>query len=278
MPRFLFALSLVAFAAAGQDFEVATVKPAAGEGPPNVPAMILKSPSADLIRFAGGPGTKNPNRIDYLGVTLKSLLQRAYDVRANQVSGPGWIETERYDIVATLPPGTDAAGLRVMLQRLIADRFQLRSHRETKSLPVYLLTVGRGGPKLAPEEKEPSGPEEIQAWMKARVEKSTQEMRARQESGDRTPRSGMSDTSATMQKLADALTRVTDRPVLDRTSLADKFSYNLSYVPDGSATAGSSGPSIYAAVEEQLGLKLQPANEPLEVIVVDQALRTPTDN
>lgn len=287
MNRFLFALVSMALAAGalaiGQvaEFEVATVKPSSGAGPANIPPAILNGALGEQLRYSGGPGSRSPGRIDYLGVTLKGLLQRAYDVRANQVSGPGWIESERYDVVATLPAGTDAAGFRLMLQRLIAERFQLEMRRETRPLPVYLLTVAKGGPKLGAEEPDPflnATPEQREAVMRARLQKTTEEARARRESGDNTPRAGIYDTGATAAKLAEALTRSTDRPVLDRTGLTQTFSYNLSYVPDNAVTQGSTGPSIYAAVEEQLGLKLQPANEPMEVIVVDRAARTPTGN
>jgi uncharacterized protein (TIGR03435 family) len=73
-------------------------------------------PAEETMRFRGGPGSNDPGRIDYVGVTLKMLLKRAYDVAADQISGPGWIDSERYDIAAKLPPGTDREQLRSMLR------------------------------------------------------------------------------------------------------------------------------------------------------------------
>jgi uncharacterized protein (TIGR03435 family) len=109
----------------------------------------------EQMRMSGGPGTKDPGRITYNGVTLKMLLKRAYDISPDQISGPDWLDSERYDIVAKVPPGTTPEQFRLMLQNLLAERFELRQHRETKTLPVYLLTVANNGPKLEPTETLP---------------------------------------------------------------------------------------------------------------------------
>src|SRR3954464_13945626 len=134
-------MALSGLVAAGQtpnspSFEVASVKPAspdaAGRGMP-----ALSGPADEMMRFKGGPGSNSPGRIDYSGVTLKMLLKRAYNVKPDQISGPGWLDTERFDIAAKLPPGTNMESLRLMLQDLLTERFQMRLHRETRTLPVY---------------------------------------------------------------------------------------------------------------------------------------------
>src|SRR5690348_4935132 len=103
-------------AADAPEFEVASVKRVSvQEGHPPMP---MPSYVAEMMGFSGGPGTKDPGRIDYSKVTLKMLLARAYDLKPYQISGPGWLDTERYTIAAKLPPGTDAEKLRLMLQKL----------------------------------------------------------------------------------------------------------------------------------------------------------------
>ena len=142
----LMALSIVAFAqllgwnvafGQGPSFEAASVKASA----PMAGGRIR-------IGFSGGPGTSDPGRIELFGITLKTALTRAYGVKDHQVEGPGWIATERYDIVATIPPGTGEEPFRLMLQGLLADRFQMAVRRETRQIAVYAITVGKEEPKL----------------------------------------------------------------------------------------------------------------------------------
>lgn len=110
----------------------------------------------EMARFQGGPGTRSPNRINYTGVTLKMLLKRAYNLGPRQVFGPDWLDTQRYDIVAELPAGADIEALRLMLQDLLAERFRMTLHRETRTLPAYLLTVAKDGPKFSAAMKDPA--------------------------------------------------------------------------------------------------------------------------
>jgi uncharacterized protein (TIGR03435 family) len=130
-------------------FEVASVTLAEDGG--GLPAFIT-GPSEIRMRFQGGPGTKSPERINYVGVTLKMLIQRAYGVRPEQIAGPDWIAAQRYTITAKLPPETTLEESRLMLQNLLSERFQLRFHRETRLFRVYHLVVAKNGPKLAQPE------------------------------------------------------------------------------------------------------------------------------
>ena len=150
----VWALAASAQTPQSPSFEVASVKSAAPDGLDG-PMAVIKGPAEEQMRFRGGPGSNDPGRIDYVGVTLKMLLKRAYDVSADQIVGPDWLDTERYDIVAKLPTGTGREQLPLMLQELLAERFQISLHRETKTLAVYSLTVAKNGPKLQPAEKLP---------------------------------------------------------------------------------------------------------------------------
>ena len=128
----LVALLSLGFAALGQEgelqFEVASVRPAT--------ARRLHFP-----RLEGGPGSLDPERINYTDVTLRYLLMAAYGVQEYQVSGPAWLTSELYDIVAKLPPGTTKEELQGMFRTLLEERFNVSLHHEARSMSVYKLTA-----------------------------------------------------------------------------------------------------------------------------------------
>jgi uncharacterized protein (TIGR03435 family) len=119
-------------------FDAASVKPA-----PPPPA-----PGAGRRGGLAGPGTTDHGRIHYAAISVKALLIDAYDVKDFQIEGPGWLDTERFAIDATMPPDTSKEQLRMMLQNLLAERFKLAIHRETKELSMYSLVVAKNGPKM----------------------------------------------------------------------------------------------------------------------------------
>ena len=122
-------------------FEAASVKPSA-------PSAV--GPNGMVFaRTMGGPGTKDPGRIRYSSMSLKLILLTAYDAKDFQIAGPAWLETERFDIDATMPPATTHEQLRVMLQNLLSERFKLTFHRESKEVLTYALVLARNGPKMA---------------------------------------------------------------------------------------------------------------------------------
>ncbi len=121
-------------------FDAASVKPA-GPFVPGTPVTSL------LPR--GGPGTDDPGRITYGRITLMGLLARAYEVQMDKIHGPGWLgDGDMYSVAATMPPGTTKEQFQVMLQNLLAERFQMKLHHETRDFPGYELVVAAGGPKL----------------------------------------------------------------------------------------------------------------------------------
>src|SRR5580658_874124 len=142
-----------------QTFDAASVKPAA---PPHGRGMMILNSAP-----SGGPGTKDPERIHYSFTTLRNLLTNAYNVKSFQITGPAWLDTERFDITATVPPNTTREQLRAMLQNLLAERFKMTIHRDSKELPIYSLLVGKNGAKLkestvAAAPKEDSEPVQLQ--------------------------------------------------------------------------------------------------------------------
>ncbi len=266
MKHAVFAIALLtATAAAGQtpSFEAASVKPA----PPEAGRGMR-------IQMGGDPG-----RVNYRNVNLKQLITKAYGVKDYQVSGPSWIDTERYNVTATMPEKTPKETVELMLQNLLAERFQLKLHRETKEAPVYALIVAKGGPKLKKSEVAAAlaggGPGR----------------------GIRMGPGKLEGNGMDMGFFTDVLSTLVGRPVLDMTELKDAYDCTLEFAPDATlsmpmmkmsmarpegapegAAQESSGPSIFTAVQEQLGLKLESRKAPLDLLVVDSAEKVPTEN
>jgi uncharacterized protein (TIGR03435 family) len=215
----------------GQAFEVATIKPSDPEA--RVPI--------DLRVLPGGTLTVT-------GYTLKLLIHDAYGLKYNQMSGgPAWTDTDRFDIAAKAEGDPDHDQMMRMLQTLLADRFQLKVHREAKEGAVYALVAAKGGPKLQPAK---TGEESFLRFYRTGV---------------------VTGQNTTMSLLADRLNDFDfGRPVLDRTGLKGNFDFKFEYGPD--ETKPDSGPSIFTALQE-LGLKLESQRGPVEVLVIDRATK-----
>jgi len=258
---------------AGPKFDEASIKPATpGRG------------------FFFGVRPMPGGRVNAANVTLKMLIQRAYDIQDFQVSGgQGWIETTRYNIEAKPDSPVAPNEWKGMLQNLLADRFHLAFHRETKRLPVYALALARKGGKLGPgmvESKEggcvardpsrPGPPDPGQPPFCGNVLGGS---------------SQLTGTAATPGDIAPMLSVYVGREVLDKTGLARKYDITLKFTPDENqlarwrmpgaqplpAPADASGPSLFTALQEELGLKLEPQKAPVDVFVIDHAEK-PSEN
>lgn len=253
----------------GPTFEVASVK-ANNSGFPRVAIMM------------------QGDRYTAINVNLRMLIRNAYQLQDFQMAGgPSWIDSDRFDVVGKLetvppPPGQ----LQSMLRALLADRFKLVTHNETKELPIYALALARSDGKLGP-----------------RLTPSTLDcaaMRGRAggppprppQPGERPPcgvffgPGRMTAGSMTMAGLAQALSPRVNRVVVDRTGLAGNFDLEVEFTPEpgqdgrgglppGPPGAGpppvpADGPSIFTAVQEQLGLKLESARGPVDMLVIDR--------
>jgi uncharacterized protein (TIGR03435 family) len=237
-------------ASSAPGFIVASVKP--------VQASDQRGSKTDFSMGANGDGVK----LTIMNATLLDCIERAYGVREYQVSGPKWIASERYDIIATAPRvGTKQ--IWKMLQTLLTDRFQITLHHDSKVFPVYELVVAKGGPKL--HEAKPDGP-----------------------SGVRGERDKLTANRTSMTQLAQVLSGQMDRPVVDSTGLAGVFDFTLEYtrqerLPDNQDAGGTGGnplpaPPLPEALKEQLGLDLKSGKAPLDVLVIDSANKMPTAN
>ncbi|HWF07288.1 MAG TPA: TIGR03435 family protein [Bryobacteraceae bacterium] len=206
--------------------------------------------------------------------TVRNLVGAAYDLTPRAVSGgPAWAESDRYDILAVTPgdvqPTQDEQ--MKMLRKLLSDRFQLTFHRETKELSAYVLTVAKGGSKLT----ESAAPSDSQPALISTVfpEK------------DGGVRLGLPARNATMGQFASILQRaIVGRPVVDRTGLTGKYDFQLDWKPDETQFDGSllpapnsTYPDFYAALQTQLGLRLEATRAPVDTVVIDRVER-PTEN
>lgn len=193
-------------------------------------------------------------RVLYTNVSLSQVIEQAYKVQEYQVEGPSWLTSERFDITAAIPAGTAKDQVPSMLQTLLADRFGLVLHHQTKQLPVLALNVAKGGTKL----------------------KSTDEARGIHSDGN--GKNLHVEAKTSMSDFAAFLSRNLKQPVLDKTGLSGSFEIAFDCAPDmTSADNPDSGPSIFTALRETLGLKLDAMKGPVDILVIDRASR-PSDN
>jgi uncharacterized protein (TIGR03435 family) len=254
-------------------FEVASVKPDPSPSDHHIWGML-------------------PGRFSTKHVTTKMLIAYAYNVRDSEITGgPGWIGSDEYNIVAKPedPEAEKLAKLRweqyrqeygSLVQSLLADRFRLKVSYAAKELAVYALVVAKNGPKLTPSTAPPpgSGPKRG-PWIS-------------------TGRGQLTTMGMSLSELADTLSEypdLGDRKVLDRTGLKGKYDVSLHWTPDQSPAAvfkgadgnntgtgeapppNTSGPSLFTAIQEQLGLKLESTKGPVEIIVINYIER-PSEN
>jgi uncharacterized protein (TIGR03435 family) len=215
-----------------------------------------------------------PKGFDARNVTLRALIQEAYQVQANQViGGPDWLDTGAFDVnVKTGKSNASDANpekliaehvalIRSMLRALLADRAKLALHSATKDLETYSLTVADNGPKLQPA---PAGePDELKEQGPMHVGR--QQMRM-QIGGNQVYGIGAQSTS--LDDFAQQLSRQLGTPVINKTGLHGHYDFNLQW-SDANGGSNGSEPSIVDAVQEQLGLKLEPQKAPAQVLIID---------
>jgi uncharacterized protein (TIGR03435 family) len=240
-----FCIAILAIAAQGQSFDVASVKPnraGIGEG----------APSEKI--------TASPGSLTMQNVSLQTCIKWAYALRDFQISGPAWLTSERYDISAKSTAPASEPELRLMLRALLADRLKLKTRMEMQVKPVYALVVAKNGPKLHRAlDGDPSfGPL----------------------GGELVFRSfSMPDLADRLSSRPFKL----DLPVLDRTGLDGRFDFALKLAtsPDElkhTLEGMEQGPSIFVFFQDQLGLKLESRKGPIEMLILDSAEKIPTAN
>jgi uncharacterized protein (TIGR03435 family) len=245
-------------ALAAPAYEVATIKP------------------SDPERSEGNIGFNAGGSFQARGISLRELIQLAYDlgyfaVDQRIVGGPKWIGTAKFDLDAKCDDPTASSFAKIpikmqlpaeqaMIRALLADRFNLRLHHESRVMPVLVLVAAHGGPKLTAsadaDSDNPFGPDGPPGNWKAKGV-------------------SMDELASNLSQLSDADGRI----VVDKTGLKGKFDFTLRWTPgvtaqpDGadSTKRDPSAPSFFTAIEEQLGLKLEPSRQPVDVLVIDSA-------
>jgi uncharacterized protein (TIGR03435 family) len=282
---FVFFLCITfSLAQARREFEVASIRPVAGQ-PPNQVAVGVQINGSQM-------------RISYL--SLRDYIAMAHNVRLNQIAGPDWLATERFDIAAKLPEGATQSDVPEMLQTLLADRFQMKMHRESKEFPVYALEVAKTG--LMVTESAPNADADANDTGAVNIVAGGSDAGVMINLGKGSyfalGRTGFETKRLKMSDFADMLTRFMDRPAIDMTGLKGIYDMTLELSPEDRMgmmirSAVSAGlllpPQALALLDtassdslsnslKKLGLTLEPRRAPLDVLVIDQIQKTPTEN
>ncbi len=213
-------------------------------------------------------GVIRSGRYELRRATMVDLIRTAYSVDAESVvGGPSWLESDRFDVIATVPPDTSQDTAKLMLQTLLADRFKLMVHMDTKPMPAFVLSLGKGKPKL--KESEGSGNTGCQRQQTSQ----TGPMRYAQFACRHIT---MHDFAERLRQMArDYLTN----PVVDSTGLERFWDFDLKWSPRFFRREASDDRiTVFDAIDDQLGLRLEPQKAPAPVIVVDSVNETPTPN
>jgi len=216
-------------------------------------ASIKLNNSAD-----GHSGTDGyQGRIMFENMPLQRLIAQAYRVSPFQVSGPAWLQAEHFDIVATYPPEAPGTARQQMLRTLLEDRFKLAVHRDSKEMPGYALVPAKSGFKLKPSAGDGNDTHHTGGRIESLEAKNT-----------------------TMATLAQLLARYTGQPVVDKTGIEGAYDFQLRWSREeqNSEPGPDAPPSIFTALQESLGLRLQAQKVPVEIVVVDRVERAPTQN
>ncbi len=215
----------------------------------------------------GGPGSPSPSRIDYEGVTLLQLITSAYGLPEFQVSGPQWISSSLYEIVANVPPGTTRDTRNLMLQNLLAERFQLKAHHETQTRPIYELRIAKSGSKLT--ESTDEHPKVINGVRLSKVTTGLDDAGAVH----------VSSKGATSPLLISVLRSELRAIVEDKTGLTGYYDIDLQFLTGaGDASSQRTGIPYISSALGDLGLTLEKLTTPVDVLVIDHIDKQPTSN
>lgn len=276
-----------------------------------IPALAQAKPAAFEVASIRPTGDQLPagarvgfqstgSQVRVTAMSLKDYLGIAYTLRPQQIEGPDWLGQQRWDVLATIPDGVAPAKVPEMLQTLLAERFQVKLHRETKELPVYALGASKSGVKLtesAPDPNAPAAPPDTVNVVGGGTGAGVS-LDLGNGSSFTLANNQIQIRRMTMVDLAETLTRLVDRPVVDQTGLTKTYDLTLDLTPEeynavllrSAVNAGvplppqamrfldAASPDTLSAPLSRFGLTFDARRAPLDVIVVDSASRTPTEN
>jgi uncharacterized protein (TIGR03435 family) len=275
--------AVLAFGQTRKEFEVASIRPMSDQPAGSVTAGV---------RIDG-------SQVRITSLSLKDYISAAYRVRLNQITGPDWLGSERFDIAAKLPDGSAQADVPAMLQSLLADRFQLKFHREKKEFPVYALEVAKTGLKvMQTADTDPVARSGAPINIAAGGSGAGVMINLGEGSYFSLGANGFETKKLTMPTFADMLTRFLDRPIVDMTNVKGAYDLTLNLTPEDRLamlirSAVAAGvvlpPQALALLDtgstdslsnalKSVGLTLESSRAPLEILVVDEIQRKPSEN
>jgi uncharacterized protein (TIGR03435 family) len=272
-------------------FEVASIRPSAPYDP-----RVGRTVHSD-----GGPGTKDPTTFTCENCRLQSLIAMAYDIPEYRLSAGDRMGMDSFIVSAKIPAGATKEQFHLMMQNMLAERFKLVVHHEQKEMQTYDMVVAKGGLKLKERGEEPPAKEDTPEPDPKQPE-STEVPKLGKDGFPTLPegftaammkgRARMMYPRQTMEWFAGMMAGQLGRPVIDATGLTGKYDFALFWAygdgaagrasaSDSTPLAGTSdpeGPSLFEAIQSQLGLKLEPTKGPVDIVVVDHAEKVPTEN
>jgi len=261
-------LALVALAVAfaqAPKFDVVSIKPSH----PDVGSGVSSR---------GGPGTRWPGVWTCQNMSLHNIVWIAFNLRSQQLVAPDWMHEPRFDITVKIPEATTREQFYAMFQDMLADRFGLKVHRESKEVQGYELTVGKNGPKFRESTSEPpQGPPPVPQRPTLGADGFPVVTPGSNGVNITNNRARGQWLRAKIDRLVRDLDNAVDKPVIDATGLTGLYDLALYWVVDPMRPEAG-GPTIFSALQDQLGLKLESKKVMLPVVVVDHAERVPTEN
>ena len=264
------------------EFEVASIKPS--------------DPPVRFVRSNGGPGTNDPGLYVCENCSLMSLVSIAYDIPSYRITALDWMRLASFVVNAKVPPDATKEQFHLMMQHMLAERFKLAVHREQKELQIYELVLAKGGPKLKSSTEET--PAEVASKTDSKRPASTEPAKLGQD-GYPTLSEGMTQAMMkgrarimyprqTVEWFAGMISYQVHQPVIDATGLTGKYDFGLFWAYDdgnesrdsasNAPLAADPAPTLFEALQSQLGLKLEQKKGPVEIIVVDHMEKVPTEN
>jgi uncharacterized protein (TIGR03435 family) len=239
-------------------------------------SVAAQQPAFDVVSIKANVGVSiamnnrfSPGRMILINYSPDVLIRQAHGVNGYQIVNlPEWARNERFDVEATFPPNAPPAQRPQMLQAMLAERFGLQVHRETRELPIYALVRVKPdalGPGLQPSTRDCT----VQKDATGRVIPDPN-------CGFRITQDSVSGNAEWRQLSLPLQLGIRDRPVLDRTGLTGRFDIKLQWLPEGAPDSGERV-SIFTALQEQLGLRLESTKSPVEVLVIDNVSRPTPD-
>lgn len=270
------AFFVVGSLAFGQSFEAASVKPADPKSTQDA---------------RGGPGTSDPGELRLTNLPLTSVLIRAFGLASSdQIAGPPSLRTSKYDILAKIPAGTTKDQYGAMLMNLLAERFHMVLHRETRDYPGYELVVAKNGPRMkqsstadAALAKQNHGPVAVTQSADGQWHMDGPGIAMRPIFGMKVASYHLIARAQTVGEMARFLGGLMQSHLVDKTGLSGRYDFTLDYMLDANVatapeTLDNTPPYILDSVQSQLGLRLLPVKVPLDTVVVDSFDTVPTDN